>query len=67
MNSSSGKCVCFLAAIVFAFSYLGSVTKVMAGDITLAWNTNPVPTVTGYRVYYGTSSRRYGVSTSAGK
>ena len=66
MNSSPGKCVCFLAGVVLTFSYLGSVTSVMAGDITLAWNANPEPTITGYKVYYGTSSRSYGFPVSAG-
>jgi hypothetical protein len=66
MHSSLRKCVCFLIGVVLAFSYLGSVTSVLAGDITLAWNTNPEPTVTGYKVHYGTSSRSYGVSMSAG-
>ena len=66
MNSSLGKCVCFLAGVVLMISYLGSVTSVMAGDITLAWNANPEPTLTGYKVYYGTSSRSYGLPISAG-
>ncbi len=30
-----------------------------AAQITLAWDPNPEPTVSGYRVYYGTSSNYY--------
>jgi hypothetical protein len=66
MHSSLSKCICFLAGVVLAFFYLGSVTSVLAADVTLAWNANPEPTLTGYKVYYGTSSRSYGVFISAG-
>ena len=66
MNSWLGRCVYSLAGVVLTISCLGSVSSVMAGDITLAWNPNPEPTVTGYKVYYGTSSRSYGISASAG-
>ena len=30
-----------------------------AAEVTLAWDPNPEPSVTGYRVYYGTSSYYY--------
>jgi hypothetical protein len=30
-----------------------------AGQVTLAWNMNSEPNVTGYKVYYGTASRNY--------
>ena len=30
-----------------------------AAEVTLAWDPNPEPSITGYRVYYGTSSYYY--------
>ena len=35
-------------------------------SVTLAWDPSPDPTVVGYRVYYGSSSRSYTQSIDAG-
>ncbi len=37
-----------------------------AAQITLAWNANSEPTVTGYKVYYGTASRVYSAVIDVG-
>ena len=47
-------------SIVFALSMLPvSLREASAAQITLTWNANREPTVTGYRVYYGTASMAY--------
>jgi hypothetical protein len=43
---------CVLAGIL-------AIPTVMAGDVTLQWDSNPEADVVGYKVYYGTSSRTY--------
>jgi hypothetical protein len=35
-------------------------------SVTLAWDANPEPDVSGYFVYYGTASRNYPYSTNVG-
>ena len=37
-----------------------------AAQVTLAWDPNPDPTVAGYRVYCGTSSRHYSMAVDSG-
>ena len=37
----------------------GSVLEVSAANVRLAWDPSPEPLVTGYRLYYGTSSGNY--------
>jgi hypothetical protein len=39
---------------------------VHAADLNLAWDSATVSGLTGYKVYYGTSSRNYSTSTSVG-
>src|SRR5438105_4510257 len=34
--------------------------------VTLAWNANSDPTVTGYNVHYGTASQSYSIAIAAG-
>jgi len=36
------------------------------GAISLAWNPNKEPDLAGYKVYYGTVSRRYGPGNDVG-
>jgi fibronectin type 3 domain-containing protein len=36
------------------------------GAISLAWNPNKEPDLAGYKVYYGTVSRRYGPGIDVG-
>jgi fibronectin type 3 domain-containing protein len=42
-------------------------STLMAGEVTLQWNANSEADLSGYNVYYGTSSRSYGPPVSAGK
>ncbi|MEN6615308.1 MAG: fibronectin type III domain-containing protein [Syntrophorhabdus sp.] len=44
-------------AILWAFLALSSVCS--AAQVTLVWDSNPEPTISGYRVYFGTSSNYY--------
>jgi hypothetical protein len=46
-----------LLAIISIFLLTASLCR--AAEVTLAWDPNPEPSVTGYRVYYGTSSYNY--------
>jgi len=39
---------------------------VFAGSIDLIWDANSEPDITGYNLYYGTSSREYGASIPLG-
>jgi hypothetical protein len=50
--------------ILIAF-FLATVSS-FAASVTLAWDPNAEPDVTGYRVYYGTSSGVYTQSLDAG-
>jgi len=38
-----------------------------AGQVTLAWDMNSEPNVTGYKIYYGTASRNYDWVIDVGK
>jgi len=38
-----------------------------AAQVTLAWDPSPDPNVTGFRVFYGTSSHNYPFNNDAGK
>lgn len=66
MHSSFGKYLAFVGSVALAFFFLGSVTSVFADDINLAWNPNPEPTLAGYKLHYGMSSRSYGVFINVG-
>jgi hypothetical protein len=39
----------------------------MAAQVTLAWDANTDPAVTGYKLYYGYASRTYGTPVDVGK
>jgi hypothetical protein len=43
-----------------------STQAARAESVTLAWNPSVTPGVTGYNLYYGTSSHNYSASVSAG-
>jgi hypothetical protein len=45
---------------------LSPLTSLAAPSITLAWDPSPDPTVVGYKVYWGVTSRSYTNSLSAG-
>ena len=59
------------ALIAVTFSYIGCAEKSFSrgepGTITLAWNPNKEPDLAGYKVYYGTASRKYGPGIDIGK
>jgi hypothetical protein len=54
-------CRCIAAILL-----LSGCLRLHAADITLAWNPNPEPNISGYTVYCGTSSRNYSSSVDAG-
>jgi hypothetical protein len=57
----------FILGFVFAILVsLWGVPNIQAADVTLSWDRNAEPTVVGYRVYYGTSSRSYSDVVNAG-
>jgi len=66
MHSLFGKYLALVSTITVVFFFIGPVTSVFADDINLAWNPNPEPTLTGYKLHYGMSSRSYGVSINVG-
>lgn len=45
---------------------IAAVSSGNAAEVTLAWNPSPEPSVTGYRVYYGTASHYYTAVIDAG-
>lgn len=52
----------FLTTLFFLASY----GTARGHEVTLAWDLNEDPTVRGYRVYYGVSSRHYDASSDVG-
>ena len=46
---------------------IASITGALAGSINLAWDAVNDPRVSGYKVYYGTSSRTYTGQIDVGK
>ena len=42
------------------------VTNTYASQVTLEWNTNSEPNISGYNVYYGNSTRDYDVILDVG-
>lgn len=55
--------MCFLFALVFC---LMGLEKAHATDLVLDWNASSSPNVTGYYVYYGTTSGIYSYKVDAG-
>mgnify|MGYP000899857751 CR=1 FL=1 len=53
-----------LAVISIVFT---AVPSCPAAQVALSWNQNPEPSVVGYRVYYGTSSRTYTAVIDVGR
>jgi hypothetical protein len=52
--------------VLLLFSSILSDT-VSAADVTLAWDANTDASVTGYKLYYGNSTRSYGTPINVGK
>ena len=55
-----------LASALFALLLCGIVQAQSSGSATLAWDANPEPDVTGYRLLYGTTSGDYTQAIDAG-
>jgi len=49
----------YLGVLFFIFSLV--TANLPAADVTLQWDRNTEPDIAGYKVYYGTASRVYGV------
>jgi hypothetical protein len=45
--------------LLVSFLVFGSALEVSAANVKLTWDPSPEPLVTGYRLYYGTSSGNY--------
>jgi hypothetical protein len=65
-NVVSSKAGAISRSHIITFSLLAIISIFLltaplchAAQVTLAWDPNPEPTVSGYRVYYGTSSYYY--------
>ena len=58
------------ALFAVSFTCVGCAERTFSrgepGTITLAWNPNKEPDLAGYRVYYGTASRKYGPGIDVG-
>lgn len=54
--------------LALAITTLSAAISTLRADqsVTLAWDPNPEPDVSGYLVYYGTASRNYPSSTNVG-
>jgi fibronectin type 3 domain-containing protein len=65
-----GLFLTFSILFVITFSPIGCAEKGCSrgdpGTINLAWNPNKEPDLAGYRVYYGTASRKYGPGIDVG-
>lgn len=56
---------CFWLWLV-VFGVLAGLNRGAARDLTLSWNPSADPTVTGYKIYYGTSSCHYTNNVTVG-
>ena len=62
----------FLKKVIKSIGSLALATCLSGGrtfayDVTLAWDPKTDPNLSGYKVYFGTASRTYGVPLDAGK
>jgi hypothetical protein len=53
-------------AIVFAALLTVGPGQTLAGQVTLAWDSNSETSLAGYKVYHGTASRTYGTPIDVG-
>jgi len=51
---------------ILALSWLASITRVVAADVTLAWDADSDPNVVGYRLHSGITSGVYTQTTEVG-
>lgn len=54
-------------SLIFLLVSLISIQISNAADVTLAWDASTDSTVTGYKLYWGSSSRSYGTPVNVGK
>ncbi len=54
----------FLCALIVMILIPAALAR--AADVTLAWDANPDPAVTGYKIYYGTASGTYAYFVDVG-
>src|SRR5438876_8767996 len=59
-----GRFVRLVSPCILALTWLISITRVVAGNVTLAWDADP--NVVGYRLYSGTTSGVYTQTTEVG-
>jgi hypothetical protein len=50
--------------LLYFLAFLTFTVQVIGQTVTASWDTNPEPTVSGYRVLYGTNSQRYVVTNT---
>ena len=55
-----------LVALLMGFSTTQSATAAATYSVTIAWDSNPEPTVIGYRAHYGVASRDYSTVVDVG-
>ena len=67
-TKNSFKVFFFIACyfLLMGFNPFILSNKCYAGQLILSWNANTEPGVTGYKVYYGSSSRNYTTSIDVG-
>ncbi len=60
MAGHSARCrIIYPCFILFICLVLLTGTKINAAQVSLMWDANPDPSISGYRVYYGTASYSY--------
>ncbi len=60
-----GGLSCFIATVIALLFWVGIGTAA-AGQVTLAWDANTEPDVSGYKLYSGTATRVYGTPITVG-
>src|SRR6266478_5615993 len=61
-----GRFVRLVSPCILALTWLASITRVVAGSVTLAWDADSDPNVVGYRLYSGTTTGVYTQTTEVG-
>src|SRR5436190_19577487 len=61
-----GRFVGLVSPCILALTWLASITRVVAGNVTLAWDPDADLNVVGYRLYSGTTSGMYTQTTEVG-
>src|SRR6266478_5254639 len=61
-----GRFVRLVSPCILALTWLASITRVVAGNVTLAWDPDSDLNVVGYRLHSGTTSGVYTQTTEVG-